>query len=215
MGNIRFLTGNLALLIPPMPLSNLAVGFPLRHAFGVAAFVERGMAMLDGKRFVGHAVEKIAVVRDDHKALFVACKKILKPCQRCNIEVVGRLVQHQNIRFARELNRQRESGSLSSAERSDGLIALRFVKAESGENRRATGAEFQTAVPHVAVVQVGVFTNRRLIAALQRVGFQFRHPRLRRKQVGNGVNHPFQNRPAAVQGVKRVVLPQNPDGFSF
>ena len=171
--------------------------------------------MLDGKRFVGHAVKKIAVVRDDHKALSIVCKKAFQPGQRCNVKVVGRLVQHQDVRLAGKLDRQCQPRPLPAAQGSNRLPALVFVKPEPRQDRDAPRAKFQPAVPHVAVMQVGVFLHRRIAAGLQVASLQFLQPCLCGKQLREGMEHPLLNGLAAVSGVKSVILPQNANGFAL
>jgi hypothetical protein len=39
------------------------------------------------------AVQELAIVRDDQRRMWLAPEKIIEPCQRLNIQVVGRLVE--------------------------------------------------------------------------------------------------------------------------
>ena len=46
---------------------------------------------------VGHAVEEKAVMRDDDERRGQVVQKILQPLQRGDVQMVGRLVQQQQV----------------------------------------------------------------------------------------------------------------------
>ena len=113
-----------------MFLLNGAVGLTLIHGARIVSVVQFCTVVLDDERFIGDAVEKIAVMGNDHDAFFVGNQETFQPRQRFDIQVVGRLVQHQNVRLAGELNGKRQTGFLPAAERPDILVHQRLVKAE-------------------------------------------------------------------------------------
>ena len=70
--------------------------------------------------------------------------------------MVGRLVQEQQIRTARQLDAQRQPRFLSAAQKAHGHTAQLLVKAQSPQNTRAARPEFQSAVPQESVVLFGI-----------------------------------------------------------
>ena len=112
--NIRLLARDLLLLILPMFFGNFAIDAALLHALGVVAAIKLCAVMLNRKCFVGHLIQKVTVVRNDHHALGVGDKKALKPRQRFNIQMVCRLVEEQNVRLACKLNCKGEARALTA-----------------------------------------------------------------------------------------------------
>ena len=69
---------------------------------------------------IGHrAVEEIAVVADDQDRAFIIGDHFLKQVERFEVEVVGRLVEHQEIGFARKFARKQQPRPLAARERAD------------------------------------------------------------------------------------------------
>ena len=130
LGDICLLSCDLLLLLAVVLFVYLSVEPSLLHTASVIAVIEFRLMMLDGKGLIRHAVEKISVVRDHKHALFVLYEVVFKPAERFDIEMVGRLVEHKDIRLAAELNRQGESCLLSSREKLDVLFYRVLVKAE-------------------------------------------------------------------------------------
>ena len=63
------------------------------HGLRIVPLVQLGVAILHHQGLARHAVKEIAVVRDDHDALFIGDEKALQPRKRFHIKVVGGLVQ--------------------------------------------------------------------------------------------------------------------------
>ncbi len=64
---------------------------------GVVALVRDAPAVVQFKDPAGHVVEEVPIVRDgDHRAGVIA-QRSLQPCHRLGVEVVGGLVQQQQL----------------------------------------------------------------------------------------------------------------------
>ena len=59
-------------------------------------------------------VEEVAVVADDQDRALVIGDHLLEQVERFKVEVVGRLVEHQQVRFPREFARQQQPRSLAA-----------------------------------------------------------------------------------------------------
>ena len=93
----------------------------LQVAGPAAAVLRRGVGdLVDLEHARDRALEEGAVVRDDHGAAGALGDEALQPCQAVEVEVVGRLVEQQDVE-AREQDRgQRGARRLAAGER-DGL----------------------------------------------------------------------------------------------
>ncbi|MNI96229.1 hypothetical protein D3C73_1546340 [compost metagenome] len=49
---------------------------------------------------VGHLIMQIAVMRDDDQTAGISSQRLLYPLARIDIKIIGRFIQHQQIRFA-------------------------------------------------------------------------------------------------------------------
>src|SRR5436190_9425398 len=86
----------------------------------VAARVTAHFAViLEHERARDDRVEEIAVVADDEQCAVVFDEAFLERFQRLNIEVVGRLVEHEQIRRPREELRKDHAVALAARQRRD------------------------------------------------------------------------------------------------
>ena len=113
--DIRLLPRDLLLLVAVVLLLDGAVDLPLLHGFGIPATVELGAVVLDAESLIGHSVQEITVVGDDHDASLVVREKSLQPREGVNIQVVGGLVEQEDIGLAGELDAKSEAGLLAAA----------------------------------------------------------------------------------------------------
>src|SRR5439155_12638191 len=75
-----------------------------------------GVEVQDAHR---RTIQELAVVGDDQNGAWVALYEALKPFERLDVEVVGRLVEQQQLRLAQQQRRQPEAGLLPAAESRD------------------------------------------------------------------------------------------------
>ncbi|MMZ62584.1 hypothetical protein D1872_248000 [compost metagenome] len=64
---------------------------------------------------IGEPVQKITVMGNDEQGARIVPQIVLQPCQRLDIQMVGRFVQHQQIRGLEQNPGERQPGFLPSA----------------------------------------------------------------------------------------------------
>jgi len=72
----------------------------------------------------GDAIQEPAIVGDDHRAPGEAQDSLLERAQRVDVEIVGRLVEQQDVAAAAQQLRQMQPVSLSAGELADGLLLI-------------------------------------------------------------------------------------------
>ena len=113
-----------------------------------------------------HAVEEIAVVRDEKQRSFEFAQENLQPLDRFGVEMVRRLVQQQQIRLRHQGARQRHATFFTTGQIAHAAIRRRH--AEFVHRRRDAGLDAPTIVQLDQMQQFG------LLIALHRAGFVFR-----------------------------------------
>ncbi len=93
------------------PRANLRLGDD--HVV-VAAVVHDDRFVVDVRGVRAHAVEEVAVVRDDDQHAFVVAEISLQPVHGIQVEVVGGLVEQQRARIAEEGLRQQHAHFLAA-----------------------------------------------------------------------------------------------------
>ena len=114
LGGFRRRLFRLALAVACSAISAPALRQHVAIAAGI--FVPRAVAFRHDHR-IDHAIEEIAVMADqDHRAGIIA-ERLFQHVERFKIEVVGRLVEHQQIRRFRQRTRQHHAAALAAGER--------------------------------------------------------------------------------------------------
>ena len=72
----------------------------------VIAAVGRELARVDVNNDVHDAVEEVAIVRDEQQRPRILCQPVFEPQHRIEVEMVGRLVQQQQVRAAHQRLRE-------------------------------------------------------------------------------------------------------------
>ena len=121
------------LLLPGRPLGREAFG-SLALERGVPATVRAGAAVLQVHDVGGGAVEEIAVVGDEEARPLAADEPLLKPHHRVEVEVVGRLVEEQQVRAAHQGLREVEPDPPPAREVRDGASEVFRVEPEAVED---------------------------------------------------------------------------------
>src|SRR5207253_3379616 len=101
-------------------------------------------------------IEELAVVRDDENRSGIRFEVILKPKQRFEIEMVGRFVEQQEVRFLREQAPQMRAHDPAAAHLAGWAIKIFFAKTQAGEDLLGFGLEPITAQFVKAVVDIVV-----------------------------------------------------------
>ena len=148
----RLQVRDLALLVLEHRLLALLARLALDQEVVVIAgvFVQALAAKLDHARAEG--VEEGAVVRDDDEAARVAGQVVLEPEQRLEVEVIGRLVEEQEGRFADEQAGEVRAHDPPAGERLGELVVVGLAEAEAGEDLLGAGLEGVVDVPVVVVL---------------------------------------------------------------
>ena len=131
----------------------------LAHLFGahgleaaVVATVAGQSPVVDVQRHLRHAVQKFAVVADDDEGAVVALQPAFEPNQGVEVEVVGGLVEHEDVAGAHEGARQLQTHAPAARKAVDRLHQLVGVKAQTHEQALCAGLRVVVA----RVVQGGV-----------------------------------------------------------
>ena len=104
--DIRLYLGDLLLLLLITVGNGVSLCLLLLLRAGVGAVIHLCPCMLYLQGAVGYAVEKITVMGYDQHCLFVGGEEFLQPAERIHVQVVGGLVQHQDIRLAAKQARE-------------------------------------------------------------------------------------------------------------
>ena len=96
---------------------------------GVVSVKEHAFPVFQFQDLCDSAVQKIPVMGYDEDSPFVIHQVSLQPSDTVHIEVVGRFVEHDQLRALKQELAQGDPGLLASRERRDGLI--KFLCSES------------------------------------------------------------------------------------
>ena len=90
---------------------------PIHHPAFVFA---PGSRAFKRNRACHHVVQKTAVVAYQKNRAFVSRQQLFEQFERVNVQVIGRLVQHQYVGWPREQTRQQQAISLPARQRAHG-----------------------------------------------------------------------------------------------
>ena len=102
----------------------------------VVARIGGEVAIVEVDDAVAHAVQKVAVVRDDDRRVAVACDVVLQPQRAFEVEVVGRLVEQQKVRLGEQDGRERDAHAPAAGEGRAGPRLRRRVEAQTVKDGR-------------------------------------------------------------------------------
>ena len=107
---------------------------PLAFELFIIAGIERRLAACHVKDVARDSVQEIALMADDDQARPVGLEKRLQPERRFEIEMVGRLIEQQEIRLGEEQRGKRDTHAPATGEFIERSDLRLFGKAEAGEN---------------------------------------------------------------------------------
>src|SRR6478736_2639557 len=96
-----------------------------------------------GQLLVGHPLEQVAVVRDDDEGPGPSVENVLEGGERLDVEVVGRLVEDEDVRLGEQQPGQLEPATLATAEVTDACLLTPAGEAEA--RRELAGADLLVA----------------------------------------------------------------------
>ena len=99
------------------------------HVVGPAAVVRVQALLLDREQPCRDRVQQRAVVRDEQHRSRKRVERSLQRLAALEVEVVGRLVEHEEVRAGRDHERERQPPPLAAGQRDDRLL----VRLPAGE----------------------------------------------------------------------------------
>ena len=120
----------------------------------VVARVERQPRALDAGDVRHATIEKVAIVRDDQQRAAEAAEPALEPDDRVEVEVVGRLVEQQQVGPARQRASEVEAHAPAAGELGDAALEVGVFEPESREQARGAGLGAVAVERRVALVQL-------------------------------------------------------------
>jgi hypothetical protein len=131
----RLLVARIAAVVEPQPAAALG-------------------ARQDGERAVADPIEEVAVVRHDDQRAGVGAQPPLQPQDGVEVEVVGRLVEQQQVRGHDERAREIEAHAEAAGKFAHGARFVARRKAQPGEQDLGARARRVAAGARVALVRV-------------------------------------------------------------
>ena len=127
---------------------------------GVVALVRNAAPGVELQDPLRHVVQEVAVMRDDDHRAGILLELLLEPVHRLGIEVVGRLVEQEQVGLFEDRLAERHAALLAAAERADDALVV-------GQEQRVGGLlELAVQAPSVhrvnLVLQLGHAVHRRL-----------------------------------------------------
>ena len=118
----------------------------MRSNARVAATVERELGALEMQDPVDRGVEQVAIVADDDDGVRIARDVLFEPQRGFEIEIVGRLVEQQEIGLGEQHRRQRHPHAPAAGELRAGALLVGVGESEAGQDaggarRRRMGAD--------------------------------------------------------------------------
>ena len=92
--------------------------------------------MLEMQSYVRHRVEEAAIVADEDQGAAVIAQKALEPQRGFEVEMIGRLVEQQEVGLGKEDRRERNPHPPAARQIGDGPALHRLVDAEPGQDAR-------------------------------------------------------------------------------
>ena len=117
LGNLLFGLGIVRRLLLP----RLRRG---QHVIVVIARIYRDLAVVQVGHVRAHAVQKMTVMRDDHHGAVARVENVFQPADGVDVEVVGRLVQQQDVRVGEQCLRQQHAQLEAGRDCTHGPVVL-------------------------------------------------------------------------------------------
>ena len=127
--------GDVLLLLRPLPEPLLIAHFALVHVRAVVAPIDLQRLERHIPGAVGHRVQEIAIVRHRHQAALKPLQPVLQPFYRLQVQVIGRLVQKQQIRLLEQQPPQQRPGPLTAAQLGQRMVEMPLVEPQPGQHR--------------------------------------------------------------------------------
>ena len=149
------------------------------HVVVVAAGIDADVAVVDVRHVGAHAGEEVPVVRDDHHGARAAVEHVFQPADAVDVEVVGRLVQQQDVRVAEEGLREEHAQLPAGCHRAHRALVLRRRHAQAEQQlarARLRGVAAVLCVLRLQIRRAQEFGFARLRVGVDRVALAHRSP---------------------------------------
>ena len=160
------------------------------------------MFVFDFKNPCAYAVKKISVVRNKHDRPAVLRKKIFKPCGRVGIQVVCRLVKHEQSAVFEQQFCQQDPCSVTAAECGHRKIMFLFGNAEPQQRRARPRTVCRTASVCKKFRQLRLSFYKRRVGRVRQFRIDFFEFFFRRNNVRKSVENFFKRGSVVRYGVR-------------
>src|SRR6185312_5449874 len=133
----------------------------------IAAAIERQPLLAEMKDVIDDLVEELPVVADEQQRVAIAAQEIGEPQRGFEIEVIGRLVEQQQLGLGEKHAGKRDTHTPAAGEIRQRLILLVVVEAEAGEDAGSARFRRMSADRGEPLVD---FRDTRCIAAVLGLG---------------------------------------------
>ena len=127
----------------------------LDHRLRIAAAEQRDGAVVDVQRVAGDVVQEALVVRDDHRAAGVVGQELLEPADGQDVEVVGRLVEQQDVDAADQDLRQQHAQLEPARQRAQRRVVDRGRDPQPLQHRGGSPLQRVAVVRGDLILEVG------------------------------------------------------------
>ncbi|VVO40828.1 hypothetical protein PS712_05842 [Pseudomonas fluorescens] len=159
LGSLRLKAGDVAFHVRTLHLLLLVGLLLLGQTFGtgtlegaVATAIESDFALIDVRDVIDHGIEEVPVVGNQHQGARVAFEPLFEPDDGVEVQVVGRFVEQQQVRWTHQGLRQVQTHPPATGEVPDLAIHLLVGEAQASQQLARPGVG---GVP-VGAVELGV-----------------------------------------------------------
>ena len=146
LGRLRLEPIDEALQMRPLGIL-LHLGLGLQHPLlgqllgegGVAAAIDRQLPAIEMQDVIDGLVQQVAVVRDDDRGARIALEIVVEPDRALDVEVVGRLVEQQQVGLREQHRGQRHAHPPAAGEVGAGPALRGRIEAEPVQDRGGAG----------------------------------------------------------------------------
>ena len=174
---------DLGLLLLVLLELQIEAGLLFLQIEGIVAVVMLGLAIGDLDDPVNHAVEEIAVMRDGQRGALELPDIALKPLDAAKIQVVGGLVEQQNIRLFQKEPCQVHAGFFSAGKGGKQLLALSGGNAKAVADLVYGGVHFIAAADLIGCAQAVILRKQGPLGTVLHLALKALHLRFHGKQI--------------------------------
>ena len=154
------------LVLPPLGVAQpLEALVALHEVLGVVAVVVDERAQVDVGDAIHHGVEEEPVVRHENHRVRVVVQVLLEPVPRVEIEVVGRLVEEEQVGLRQQQLREGDAHLPAARECRRRLVVVGRAEPEPLQHRVDLQVDRVAVVQPEAILQVAVAVQHHLVLA--------------------------------------------------